>query len=111
MLKECIEESYMPIHDVLDCIGDGIIMTDIQRNVVYINEAAAKIINVTTEGSYGKTFTEVCPIINLDTGKILDSPIKRAISEEKVVGLEKNSGIKRNDGEKIYFVSRQEAVD
>lgn len=103
MLKECIEESYMPIHDVLDCIGDGIIMTDIQRNVVYINGVAAKIINVTTEGSYGKNFTEVCPIINLDTGEILDSPIKRAISEEKVVGLEKNSGIKRNDGQKIYL--------
>ena len=103
MLKECNEESYMPIHDVLDCIGDGIIMTDIHRNIVYINEVAAKIVNVLIEKTYGKSFDAICPIINLDTGKVLESPIKRAICDEKVVGLEKNSGIMGKDGRKIYL--------
>ena len=103
MLDRFQEDKKILIADVLDCIGDGVIMTDKQSNILYINDMAAQIIGVIESEAIHQEFSNVCPIYNFDTGRVLENPVKRAILTGGVVGLEKNSGITRSDGKKIYL--------
>ncbi len=103
MLDRFQEDKKILIADVLDCIGDGVIMTDRQSNILYINDMATKIIGVIESEAIYQEFSSICSIYNFDTGRVLENPVKRAILSGGVIGLEKNSGITRSDGKKIYL--------
>jgi PAS domain S-box-containing protein len=78
---------------VFDSIGDGVLLTDENEIIVYINQAAADILGCKRQEAYGRLFSDVCSIQNLDTGKICENPISKAMRENNMTGLEKNSGI------------------
>ncbi len=91
------------IGDVLDCIGDGIIITGNDSTINHINDVAAQILDISPADSFGKMFDEVCPIIKMDTGIYLNNPIRRAIETNQVIGLESNAAIRRKDGSNVYL--------
>lgn len=97
------KDDYLLVSDVLDCIGDGVVMTDCDSNVVYINDMAAQIIGVAPETVVGKNFAQVCPVFSLATGAFLENPIEKAIGAGMVMGLEKNAVLKKKDGTHTYL--------
>ncbi|MBP2630743.1 MAG: putative sensor protein [Firmicutes bacterium] len=103
MLDTCQEDKKILIADVLDCIGDGVIMTDAQSHILYINDMATKIIGIEEKDAMHQEFSKICSIYNFRSGAILENPVKRAMLSGGVIGLEKDAGITRSDGKKIYL--------
>lgn len=84
--------------DMLDSIGDGVISSDIDGKVMYLNPVAERLIGWSREEATGRTFAEVFPIIDGDTRKPFPDPMKLAIQEDATVGLSVNLALIRRDG-------------
>lgn len=84
-------------------MGDGVVLTDMESRIVYMNGAAEEITGVRGEEALGRFFSQVCPIFRFDTGILIENPVKKAIDAGNVVGLEKNAVIRRADKKFIYL--------
>ena len=67
------------LHGILDDIGDGVVLTDAQERVLYINDASISILGCTDIRDEPVLFSDICPLVDLDTDVPIGSPIKRAI--------------------------------
>ena len=85
---------------VLDCIGDGIIYTDLQGVIEYINATAQEFMGWSWEEVIGKYFDEVFPIIDSITNTPQNSLIAAALEADAPVKLENQSLIVTRDGTK-----------
>ncbi len=88
---------------VLSCIGDGLITTDLQGKITFMNPAAEDITGETFETICGKLFDEVLHLANADSLRKINSPIKQALETGKTVGLPKNSVIIL--GDRVKYIS------
>ena len=96
-------ERYEIMRGLLGGIGDGVILTDLDENVVYINRAAVNMLKCRDQISERTvSFNEICPLENLLTGEPFESPLKHAMRVNKSVGLARNVGIQLN-GEDVYL--------
>lgn len=70
---------------MLASIGDGIVATDQNARVIFINEACEKLIGWKKEEVFGKSWIEVVPMDDEDGNTIPDDkrPIMQAISQRK----------------------------
>ncbi|HZJ76314.1 MAG TPA: PAS domain-containing protein, partial [Oscillospiraceae bacterium] len=87
----------------LSCMGDGVIVTDIKGNVSYMNRVAEKLTGWELSKAKRKKFDDVFNVIDADTCKNLESPIKRAICARTSVGLKKDSILILDDGTNRYI--------
>lgn len=86
---------------LLQNIGDGILLTDREEEIQFMNPAAEKILGVTGKAESAR-FSAVCPLVNVETGEAYPSPIPRVIRTGRAAGLARNIGIFRG-GEKVYL--------
>lgn len=77
----------------LQSIGDGVITTDAQGNIRYINSVAEKLTGWKAEQAQGLSLSEVLVIINEVTRKPADNPVSQALLEGKIVGSANNHTI------------------
>ena len=96
------EISQEVLRGLLGGIGDGIILTDLDENVIYLNRAARDMLQCPSIEEKKMSFNEICPLENLLTGEPFESPLKQAVRQKKSVGLARNIGIQLN-GEDIYL--------
>ena len=85
------------LQGLLGDIGDGVILTDAEERVVYLNRAARQILSC-NKLTPGTLFKDICPLLDLASGRTFESPIRQAIRERKSIGLARNVGIMRSDG-------------
>ncbi len=78
---------------VLSCIGDGLLTTDLQGKITFMNPTAEEISGWASEAACGKQFEEVLQLVDADTLNNINCPLKHAIEAEKAVGLPKNTVI------------------
>ena len=92
--------------EVLQCllgnIGDGIILTDRDERVTFLNPAAARILGCEGEDVRGMHCMAVCPFVKLDTGRLYKDPLKKAMEGRSSVGLSRDIGIYRG-GEPVFL--------
>ena len=94
---------YELLRGLLGGIGDGVILTDLDENVIYINRAAVNMLKCREKiNDRTVSFNEICPLENLLTGEPFESPLKQALRVNKSVGLARNIGIQLN-GEDVYL--------
>lgn len=86
---------------LLQNIGGGILLTDREEEIQFMNPAAEKILGVTGEAESAR-FSAVCPLVNVETGEAYPSPIPRVIRTRRAAGLARNIGIFRGE-EKVYL--------
>jgi diguanylate cyclase (GGDEF)-like protein/PAS domain S-box-containing protein len=82
----------------LNSIGDAVLCTDISGNVIYLNLVAEAMTGWPREEAIGKPLAEVFQIIDGATRKTARDPMKRAVEENKTVGLTANCVLIRRDG-------------
>lgn len=78
-------------------------MADLNGTVIYLNDVAANIVDLSVEECVGRNFSEVFRVFRFDTGAVIGDPVKRAIESGKTIGLEKNAGILSRDGAHKYL--------
>jgi diguanylate cyclase (GGDEF)-like protein/PAS domain S-box-containing protein len=82
----------------LDSIGDGVISTDREGKVTYLNFVAERMTGWTRDEAIGRTFTEVFRIIDCETREPAPNPMELAVRQNGAVGLPANTVLVRRDG-------------
>ena len=82
----------------LDSIGDGVISTDSDGKVTYLNLVAERMTGWTRDEAIGRMFPEVLHTIDAGTRERTPSRMEWAVRQNGSVGLRANSVLVRRDG-------------
>ncbi len=85
----------------LQSIGDGVITTDADGNVDYINPVAQDLIGRDMRSSKGSCVTDIMTIVNEHTRATVENPVIRCLKEGRVISLAENSVLITANGEEI----------
>ena len=75
----------------LQSIGDGVITTDAEGNIDYINPVAQDLTGWDMRSARGKPVTEIMTIINEHTRATVDNPVVRCLKDGRVITLAEGS--------------------
>jgi PAS domain S-box-containing protein len=89
--------------EILTSIGDGVIAVDTAENIVFINEAAERIVGWSSAEAIGQPFNLVFCLYNAKEWKPIDSPLTQVIQTGTVTGLQAESVIITKDGTAKYL--------
>lgn len=87
----------------LTCIGDGVIVTGLEGNIVYMNASAEEITGWNAKEAFGKKFNEIFKITIMNTNEELRNPVEVVLETNSVVGLQNQSALITKDGSKRYI--------
>ncbi|MDP1605292.1 MAG: PAS domain S-box protein [Rhodocyclaceae bacterium] len=82
----------------LSSIGDGVISTDLESRVTFINPLAEALTGWTSAEALGRSLREVFSIINETTRLDVECPVEKALREGVVVGLANHTLLIAKDG-------------
>ncbi|MEP7242777.1 MAG: CHASE3 domain-containing protein [Gammaproteobacteria bacterium] len=82
----------------LSSIGDGVIATDSQGNLRFLNSVAESLTGWPMNEAQGLPLDSVFRIVNEDTGAVVESPVKQVLRSGLVVGLANHTLLIRRDG-------------
>jgi PAS domain S-box-containing protein len=85
----------------LASIGDGVIVTDAQGRVSFLNAEAERLTKWTNRDAAGRPVAEVFRIVDEATRRTSDSPVDKVLREGKVVGLANHTTLIAKDGTEI----------
>lgn len=87
----------------LNSIGDAVISTDDQGNIVRMNPVAESLCGWKEEEARGKNLDEVFHIVNAGTRERLATPLKLVMSTGKAVGLANHTMLISKDGKEYQI--------
>ena len=82
----------------LTSVGDGVVATDPQGYVTFLNPVAERLIGASLAEIQGKPVEQAFPIINEYTRQPVDNPVQKVMSSGQVVGLANHTVLQRRDG-------------
>jgi PAS domain S-box-containing protein len=85
----------------LSSIGDGVIATDSNGRVTFLNPTAQKLTGWSTDEAAGRPLPEVFRIINEDTRNTVEDPVVKVLREGIVVGLANHTLLIHRDGHEL----------
>ncbi|MDB5337147.1 MAG: luxQ 1 [Planctomycetaceae bacterium] len=86
------------LHITLASIGDGVISTDAESRVTFLNGVAESLTGWPHDEASGRPLPEVFRIVNEHTRQIVENPAVRALREGIVVGLANHTVLIGRDG-------------
>jgi len=84
-------------------IGDAVVSTDIQGNVVRMNEVAERLSGWRIEAAQGRPFSEVCDLVNSQTREPIGDFVQSAIASDKIAGLKNHTLLISKSGEEYQI--------
>ncbi|HEY2858744.1 MAG TPA: CHASE3 domain-containing protein [Terracidiphilus sp.] len=82
----------------LTSIGDGVIATDRDGRVTFLNPVAERLMGRTMREAVGHPVEAVFPIFNEYTGLPPENPVQKVINEGRIVGLANHTVLVHTDG-------------
>lgn len=101
MLREKEEANWISfLTAALSCAGDGIIATDRDGIVRYINSSGEMLTGWNEKDAVGMPFEDIFPLIDYYSGDRMNSPIKKVLKEGESSGLQNHAAMitKRESG-------------
>lgn len=83
---------------MLASIGDGVIATDLQSRVVFLNPVAEALVGWKRDEAMGQPLDTVFRIVNEKTRATVENPVTKALREGYVVGLANHTTLICRDG-------------
>jgi PAS domain S-box-containing protein len=96
--EQAIRESRKLLHITLSSIGDGVITTDVNGRVTFLNSVAEALTGWDKDAAEGQPLEAVFRIINEETRQPVENPALRALKEGVTVGLANHTVLLRKDG-------------
>jgi PAS domain S-box-containing protein len=93
-----LNESEQRYRTTIMSVGDGVIATDTEGRVEMMNPVAEELTGWKEDEARGKPLEEIFCIINEETRKTVENPVRRVISEGIVVGLANHTVLIAKDG-------------
>ena len=85
----------------LTSVGDGVIATDQQGIVTFLNPVAESLTGVSFAMAKGRPVQEIFPIFNEFSGKVATNPVEEVLNLGIVVGLANHTVLAHTDGRRI----------
>ncbi|TVP43522.1 MAG: EAL domain-containing protein [Halomonas sp.] len=85
----------------LNSIGDAVITTDLECQVTYLNRVAETLTGWSSIDALGQHLSDVLTLVNGQTLKTATNPAKRAMDENRTVGLAMDCVLIRKDGSQL----------
>jgi PAS domain S-box-containing protein len=85
----------------LKSIGDGVIATDAESRVIFMNYVAQKLTGWEEKEALGRTTAEVFNIVDEKTGEKVEDPVKKVLREEMVAGMGNHTVLISRDGRRF----------
>lgn len=86
------------LQTTLMSIGDGVIATDVEGRVTFLNPMAENLTGCTTRQAAGRPLIEVFDIVNDETRQPVENPALRALKEGVIFGLANHTVLIGKDG-------------
>ena len=93
-----IQEQRERLHVTLASIGDGVISTDVQGRVEFLNLVAEQLLGWTTEEAAGRSLGEIFHIVNEGTRRPVRTRLCGALRDGKIVALANHTVLISRDG-------------
>jgi PAS domain S-box-containing protein len=84
-------------------IGDGVIATDTEGRIVFLNPVAEALTKWSVADAIGRPLTEVFEVINEETRLAVTSPVDRILKEGVIVGLANHTILIARDGTELMI--------
>ncbi len=85
----------------LSSIGDGVVATDSEGQVTFLNPVASALTGWTEAEAAGQTLSRVLPLFNEETRVAVESPVAKVLREGTVIGLANHTVLRRRDGTEV----------
>ncbi len=82
----------------LNCIGDGVVCTDITGNITFLNVVAELMTGLEHEEACGQHMSEVFKIVDATSRELVPNPMDLAVGLDHIVHLPPNCVLVRRDG-------------
>ncbi|MEA4923676.1 MAG: PAS domain S-box protein [Syntrophomonadaceae bacterium] len=82
----------------LSSIGDGVVTTDVNTNITYMNRVAEEITGYSQTEAIGRPISEIFNIFNELTLAPAELPVQRVIEKGFIIGLANHTGLITKDG-------------
>ncbi len=86
---------------ILHSVGDGVITTDINQQITYLNPVAEQLTGWTFVEAIGQPIADVLKIVNETTRQSVANPVAKAIKTGEITSLDPNTLLIRQDGQEI----------
>lgn len=103
--EEALQAQNERLAVTLRSIGDGVIATDIEGNVVLINPVAERLTGWSQGEALGRPLSQIFHIVNDVTQEPCENPIKSILSSGQSVGLAKNTALVSRNQKDRYYIS------
>src|SRR5712692_3305450 len=99
--QEALAKSEKWFSTTLASIGDAVIATDMNGGVTFLNPVAQSLTGWSLEEARGKSMDLVFDIVNKETRRPVENPVKKVFREGKVVGLADHTLLLSKDGKEF----------
>ncbi|MBX3636146.1 MAG: PAS domain-containing protein [Rubrivivax sp.] len=86
------------LHVVLRSIGDAVVATDAKCRVVFMNPIAEKLCGCSEAEARGRASAEVVALVHAQTRAPVADPLRRALAERRILGLDGQTLLVARDG-------------
>jgi PAS domain S-box-containing protein len=86
---------------ILKSIGDGVIVTDKEGKVLFLNSVAESLTGWIYEEAKGRDLEDVFNIINEETRERVSTPVSKVIATGNIIGLANHTLLRNKDGREI----------
>lgn len=93
--RKQLEDEKERIRITLNSIGDAVIATDTSGMVTLVNPVAEDLTGWRAQDAIGKPIETVMHLIDGETGRVLQNPIRIALREKRIVGMALNTCISK----------------
>jgi diguanylate cyclase (GGDEF)-like protein/PAS domain S-box-containing protein len=102
-IQEALFEEQERAQVTLDCIGDGVISTDVSGNITFLNIVAEKLTGWSLHEVVGLPMATAFRVLNGNTRKVIPNPMIKASNQNRRGNLPSNSVLVRRDGTDIFI--------
>jgi PAS domain S-box-containing protein len=88
-------------HTTLLSIGDGVVATNSEGEITFLNSVASRILGWSEQDALGRSAETVLRLIDESTGKPVDHPIRQVLHEKRTATLAKRAILLRPDGSRV----------
>ena len=103
ILEESLFEEKERAQVTLDCMGDGVICSDDDENVTFLNAVAEKLTGWPLSAARGHAITEVFQIVDAFTRAVIANPMGAAVEDNQTGHLPLNTILIRRDGHEAFI--------
>ncbi|MGH9714464.1 MAG: PAS domain S-box protein [Candidatus Acidiferrales bacterium] len=99
--QEALAKSEKWFSTTLSSIGDAVIATDMNGAITFMNSVAQSLTGWGFQEAHGKSMDLVFDIVNKETRRPVENPVKKVFREGKVVGLADHTILRAKNGNEI----------